>query len=648
MSGTKASLRKCRWVIPIISLVLVCAFPTTSNPVPEQDEHICYKELGPNTQVLEKNGDLYVFKPSNETSGTYKKAAVASSSVRCADAGAKILKKGGSAVDAAIATLLCDGVVSLQSMGIGGGFLMTIWDAKEKKAHFLNAREYAPAAAHETIFTIANEDESVNGGKAIAVPGEIAGYWEAHQKFGILKWAELFEDAIKVCEEGSYVSAYNANNIQKAKEDLENLTYNFTKPLKDILMKPNNNNEFVDIGDRIRRQQLAETLRMIRDGGKDVFYNGKIADDLVSDIKQVGGIIEKKDFQDYTVEWKTPVSTTIKGKTLYSASTPGSGAVLAFILNVLEDSISTATNKSVMYQRITETLKWGYAEKNGIGDFIERNEYNNKTSKEECKVEPWYVKDLKNKGYYFVKRNNEIWDRDCLVSVTSKKLLSKEYANEIKTKIEDSKTYNDYKHYGVDSAGSIDEGTSHTSVYAEDGSAVSVTSTVNHGYGSKVLSEKTGIILNNEMNDYNYPGIDSFFGKPSEFNFVRKGSKLRPLSSMLPTVILNEDQTVRLVIGSAGGPKIISGVVEVIIKNLILGDDIRTSVDKQRINPNFWSMSLQIEPGFDPEVKTYLESIGHKTTIWLDILNTVAAIAVNKDSVTASGDFRRQAGTCGF
>ncbi|XP_001607488.2 glutathione hydrolase 1 proenzyme [Nasonia vitripennis] len=637
------------WIVPILSLVLALAIPATSNPIPEQDDHICYKRPGPNPQVLEKEGDSYVMKPSSETSGSYTKAAVAASSVQCADIGAKMLKKGGSAVDAAIATLLCDGVVSLQGLGIGGGFLMTIWDAQEKKAYFLNAREYAPAAAHETIFTVANKGEAFAGGKAIAVPGEIAGYWEAHQKFGKLPWADLFEDTIKICEEGSHVSAYVANDVRKVKSYLNDSAYGFTKPLKDILMKPNNANELVDIGDRINRQKLAKTLRKISQGGKEIFYNGSIADDLVADIKAAGGIIEKKDFQDYTVTWKTPVSTTIKGKTLYSAPTPGSGAVLAFILNILEDMISEAPNKNVMYQRIAEAFKWGYARRNDIGDFIERDEYNSKTTKEDCEVQPSEEENLKSNGYYFVKRDDKTWDKDCLMAVMLKKLLSKDYAREIRAKIEDDKTYNNYSHYGVEYEGRMDRGTAHASVYAEDGSAVSVTSTINHILGALVLSEKTGIILNNEMDDYSYPGIvNGFLVEPSEFNYVRQGSKLRPMSSMSPTIILNEDQTVRLVIGSAGGTKITTGVAQGIINNIILGEDIKTSLEKRRIHHNLWPMAVQIEPGFDTEVKEYLESIGHNTTGWLVMTNTLAAVAVNKDGVTASGDFRRQAGTCGL
>lgn len=118
---------------------------------------------------------------------------------------------------------------------------------------------------------------------------------------------------------------------------------------------------------------------------------------------------------NFSVEWKTPVSTVINGKTLYSAPTPGSGAVLAFMLNVLEDFLLDAPNKNVMYQRIAETFKWGYARRNEIGDFIQREEYANKKNQADCKVDPKDEAHLKSRGYYFVKQNDSIWDKDCLM-----------------------------------------------------------------------------------------------------------------------------------------------------------------------------------------------------------------------------------------
>ncbi|KAI4499426.1 hypothetical protein M0802_005322 [Mischocyttarus mexicanus] len=541
--------------------------------------------------------DIKFNSPSNI--GQYRQAAVTTNGQECAQIGADILKKNGSAVDAAIAALLCEGVASLHSMGLGGGFLMTIWDAENGTAAYLDARETAPAKANKTMFD-GNPNSSMYGGLAVAVPGELRGYWEAHKKYGKLKWHELFDPTIKLCLVGSvindYLYAYLINKESKIKEE---------STLAEILIDPATGRPW-KVGERIKRPILAETLRLIAKYGPDVFYNGTLTDKMVAEIKSFDGIITREDFVTYSVRWRKPIEINIDNNlTVYTAPPPGSGVILAFIINVLQGIVPT-DNQNVMWHRIVEAFKWAYARRTELGD-------------------PEFVN----------------------IESLLTNLTSSDYSKAIRNEIKDHETSNDPKHYGAVTATTTDSGTAHVSVLAPDGSAVSVTSTINQVFGAMIRSKSTGIIFNDEMDDFSSPNITNGFGvPPSPANFILPGK--RPLSSMSPTIVVGENKIARLVIGAAGGTKITTAIASIMILNLWAGYNIKEAIDAYRIHHQLLPMTVQTEKGYCPDIIQYLRNVKHNVTTFTGIGSAVTAIVNNANGITANSDYRRQGSVAGF
>ncbi|XP_077275212.1 glutathione hydrolase 1 proenzyme [Temnothorax americanus] len=536
---------------------------------------------------------------SSSKLGRYAKGAVSTNGQECSKIGADILSRNGSAVDAAIAALLCEGVACLHSMGLGGGFLMTIWDAKSKTADYLDARETAPMAATEDMFD-GNAKLAMYGGLAVAVPGELMGYWEAHKKYGKLPWSELFEPTIKLCETGSrvndYLAAYLANKEPMIKNE---------SSLAEILINPDTGKPWI-AGDRIKRPKLARTLKLIAEEGPDVFYNGNITDKLVEEITKFKGIITKRDFQQYRAIWKKPIALKMGNLTIYSAPPPGSGAILIFIMNVFR-RLLPVRNEYEMWQRIVETFKWAYARRTELGD-------------------PDFVEGI-----------------DTLLT----NLTSNDYAEMIKGRIKDDSTSQDPAVYGAVTATIEDAGTSHVSVLAPDGSAVSATSTINQVFGAMIRSESTGIIFNDEMDDFSSPNITNGFGlPPSPANFIRPGK--RPLSSMNPTIVVDHKNDVRLVIGAAGGSKITSGVAIGMFLNLWFGYDIKEAIDAHRLHHQLLPMNIQNEKNFCQVTLDYLNKIGHKVITFSGIGSAITAVSKENGLITANSDYRRQGTTAGL
>ncbi|XP_018357572.1 PREDICTED: gamma-glutamyltranspeptidase 1-like [Trachymyrmex cornetzi] len=536
---------------------------------------------------------------SSSKLGRYAKGAVTTNGQECSKIGADILSKNGSAVDAAIAALLCEGVASLHSMGLGGGFLMTIWDANSKTAISLDARETAPMNATEDMFN-GNAHLSMYGGLAIAVPGELKGYWEAYQKYGRIPWPELFEPTIKLCETGSLVNDYLAEYLIEKEPMIKN-----ESSLAEILINPDTNRTWI-AGDRIKRPKLAKTLKLIAKEGPSVFYNGNITDKLVDEITKFKGIITKRDFQEYKAVWRKPVALKMGNLTIYSAPPPGSGAILTFIMNVLR-RLLPVRDENIMWQRIVETFKWAYARRTELGD-------------------PEFVDGI-----------------DELLT----NLTSNDYAEMIKSRIKDNRTSQDPKDYGAITATPEDAGTAHVTVLAPDGSAVSVTSTINQVLGAMIRSESTGIIFNDEMDDFSSPNITNGFGlPPSPANFIRPGK--RPLSSMCPSIVVDHKGDVRLVIGAAGGTKITSGVAIGMLLNLWYDYDIKEAIDARRLHHQLLPMNIQNEKDFCPVTLDHLKKIGHNVTTFSGIGSAITGVSKENGFITANSDYRRQGTTAGL
>ncbi|BHF59045.1 hypothetical protein SprV_0100200000 [Sparganum proliferum] len=438
-----------------------------------------------------KPGDELVKKscrqPFNSSSvlGKYRRLAVSSDAPGCAEQGVDILIRGGSAVDAAITTLLCNGLVNMHSMGIGGGFIMVYYNATERKSYVLDSRETAPAAAREDMFLNRPAADKITGPLAIAVPSEIYGMHSAWKRFGRLPWSELFTNAIKMAEIGTTVTP-----------------------------------------------TLAKEIRLIRPYLKEDFALRAMADDLA----EMGSIITLDDLLNYHPIWRKPIRMQIRrgpvanAKTdfeMHAAPPPSSGVLVGLALNMISKyNYSNESDKQcergyLYYHRVLETFKFVFAKRSHLSD-------------------------------------------EAFLSENATKLLEQlqtlQFADELQSMIVDEHTQN-LNYYGSVWSTANQEGTSHISILADNGDAVAVTSTINTKFGSKMVGRRTGVLFNNEMDDFSSPNSSDYFGlAPARENFIRPGK--RPLSSMSPVIFTHPTNgSVRLVIGASGGSLILTSVV---------------------------------------------------------------------------------------
>lgn len=546
--------------------------------------------------------------PSSTPLGKFRTAAVAADGEPCSQIGRDMLLEGGNAMDAAVAALFCIGVVHPQSAGIGGGFLLTVYDSKTGQGRCLNARETAPMHATQSMFQ-GNASLSQKGALSLGVPGEVAGYWEAHQKYGRLNWSRLVEPSISLAKNGVpvtwHMAAALAQEGPKFKDDpsmKEFIDPKTGQPLKE--------------GDLLQRPVFAETLQRIADNGVNEFYNGSTAQRLVQDVRARGGILTLEDLQNYRPEWQEPVRVHLSGDlTVLASPLPGSGDLAGFILSILDryrhgsDGVAnrSAAFDALTYHRIGEAFKHAYAQRTRLGDPCETC---NATMVEE-------------------------------ILQVVKNLTLPEFADEAFEKIDDATTSQDPAFYGAVQWQPEDHGTSHVSVLDGDGLAVSATTTINLYFGANFASEQTGIILNDEMDDFSSPNITSAFSiPPSPANFIEPGK--RPLSSMVPIVAYRSDTNqTRIVVGAAGGTKITTSVVYTMIRNLWFGETIKEAIDSMRIHHQLFPMTFQYESDFPAQLADSLRDRGHTTSTYLRGA-VVSAVTIEDDGfIYANTDWRK-------
>ncbi|KAJ6638689.1 Scoloptoxin SSD14, partial [Pseudolycoriella hygida] len=488
--------------------------------------------------------------------------AVVANGFECAEIGANILRRNGSAADAAIATLFCEGVSCPQSMGLGGGFILTIYTKSSGKVESLTARETAPSAATVDMYV----NKTVTGPLAIAVPGELKGYWELHKKYGRLSWASLIDPTIELCRRGHVVTSYLARILGPREELIKS-----TPSLAEVFINPATGHVWQE-NDVIKRIALAETLETIANEGVDTLYNnGTIAKKLIAEIQELGGILTIEDLMDYKVRWQDPeASRIVQNYTMYTNPLPATGLLLTFMLNVL-GSFAPTNSLVTSYHRIAEVFKFAYAERTELGDAMFVSGMDQRVEK---------IKDL-------------------------------EFARSTLSKISDLTTNSDYKYYGAQFSIEEDHGTAHINVFAPNGDAVVVTSTINNVLGSKVRSRTTGIIMNDEMDDFGTPGKPNSYGvPPSPANFIAPGK--RPLSSMCPTIIIDNNGDVRMLIGGAGGIKITSSVAYTILRHLYWNESLVDAINAHRIHHQLIPMRLEYDDGLSSTLVNGLKANGHE------------------------------------
>ena len=494
-----------------------------------------------------------------------------------ADAGVEILRQGGNAVDAAVATGFALAVVHPIAGNLGGGGFMLI-RLHDGKSTFIDFREKAPLAATETMYqddkgnVIPNA--SVIGYRSIGTPGSVAGLVYAEKKYGKLGLKRVMAPAIKLAQDGFALTAPEAHELTDP--DLARF------PESRLLFQRNGN--YYHAGETFQQPELAHTLQRIA-ADPDDFYHGKMAQQLVDDLKKGGALITIQDLAQYKVVEREPVVGTFHNYTVISAPPPSSGGVvLLSALNILEglDLSSVGDRTAASMHLITEAWRRAYMDRvNYLGD----PDYNHIP-----------VAELTSKKYA------EAWRKSILPNQASPSASLKRPDGFLPP----PPTSAGQRHDSPD--------TTHYSVVDNEGNAVAVTTTLNDGFGSHVTSASLGFLLNDEMDDFAAKaGVPNMYGLiQGPANAIAPGK--RPLSCMTPTIVL-EDGKLRYVLGSPGGARIITTVGNILLSVTEGGLNIQEAVDAPRFHHQYLPDKLYLEPGFNPQLQAELQKMGYTLSV---------------------------------
>ncbi|GFN83041.1 gamma-glutamyltranspeptidase 1 [Plakobranchus ocellatus] len=536
--------------------------------------------------------------------GFFTYAAVVADSKLASEIGTDIMaRKRGNAVDAAVASLFATGLLSAHSCGLGGGSFIVIYDNERNEWHAIDARESAPGAATEDMY-VGQRGKSRSGGMASGVPGEVMGLWEIHRRLGKLPWSDVVSPSIKLCQAGVPLTQamYTGVSLGLTKD----------KHKQDFAPYFDENGQVKPVGSLIQLPKLARTLQAISDDPTS-FYNGSLAKEIVADLQEEGGIITEDDLRDYKLKWTKPTMLHLPGGyRLHSIPAPGSGPVLSYILNILTgynmkpSDVETSEGEILSYHRIIEAFKFAFGKRTELGDedFVD-------------------------------------------ISQMVKNMVTLSFGEETRALINDSQTQ-PTSYYNPRAAITNDAGTSHLSVIDSQGSAVAVTSTINSYFGSKVKGYRTGIVFNNEMNDFSVPSETNIFGLPaSKANYIRPGK--RPMSSMCPTIIWDENRKrVKLVTGAAGGRMITTTIAKNIIDVLWLNRSLLESVDSKRAHHQLTPNYVFLEKGFSKDIEEGLEAKGHEIRQMRGMPVIQAIDILDNGEIAGTADFRKGGEPMGF
>jgi len=536
------------------------------------------------------------YEPAQKNIALGKNGMVTTQHFLATAVGEKILNSGGNAYDAAIAVGFTLAVVLPRAGNIGGGGFMVIHDSTLNKQFSIDYREKAPINSDKDMYlnsdgTFNDQKLSTFGYLASGVPGTVAGLWEVHSKFGSLEWSKLLEDAIYYAENGFYITPYLSDMLVKYESKLS-----FYPETKKIFQK--NNQDFIN--KKLVQKDLAETLKLIAQYGRDGFYLGSVAEKIHTQMQLNGGLITKDDLENYQPVWRIPLKSTYRDTEIITMGPPSSGGVHVIqMLNILENhNVSKIEHNSSEYiNLLTEIMKYAYAD---------RSKY------------------LGDPDYY---------------KVPVSQIISKNYAKTINEKINVGKVTPSSVIYPGTFSDNESYETTHFSIVDKDGNAVSSTYTLNSTFGSGVVIKDTGILMNNEMDDFAAaPGIPNQFGLlGAEANQIVPGK--RPLSSMTPTIVM-KDGDFFLTTGSPGGSRIITAVLQSIINIVDYGMNLEEANAAKRIHHQWQPDLLQIESSIDPEIKNQLLELKYNIKI-INPATCLQTIMYKDNMYYGYGDFRR-------
>ena len=483
------------------------------------------------------------------------------------DVGAAILREGGNAIDAAVAVGYALAVTHPVAGNLGGGGFMTIHLAGGKDT-FINFREKAPLAATRTMYLDAAgnpvPDRSLKGYLAAGVPGTVLGLETARQKYGTMSREALIAPAIRLADGGFVLVRGDVDDF-----DPQDRHFREEPNVAAIFLR---DGRYPEPGERLVQKELAHTLTLIRDGGADAFYRGPIAAAVAAANAAHGGLLTEADFAAYTVNESAPVSCRYRGYTVLSAPPPSSGGVvLCEMLQVLDayPLKDYGFHSSAELQVMTEAMR---------SAFYDRNTY--------------------------------LGDPDYIANPTAR-LLSSAHTAEMRARIHPGKAGSSAS-LGAGSAGRDKRHTTHFSVVDRFGNAVSVTYTLNDNFGAEVIAGDTGFFLNDEMDDFSAkPGASNLYGLvEGEANSIAPGK--RPLSSMTPTIVLKDGKPV-LVVGTPGGARIITTVLEIIVNVIDHGMTLQEAIDAPRVHHQWLPDTVAGEPfAISADTRAALTRMGYR------------------------------------
>ena len=513
-----------------------------------------------------------------------QKGMVVSTHHAAAAAGAKILEQGGNAIDAAVATAFAVGVAQPFSAGVGGGAFALV-RLEDGTIHALDARETAPAAATKTMYVEPGvpEHASVRGPLAVAVPSFVPGMLELLEKHGTMSLKQVLAPAVELAEEGVVIGRYHARFASFMRGRFAPEQFPETYRIQFAPFDPKTMR-----GKVLVQKDLGKSLRLLAKRGGSVFRDGPVARAIVAEVQKQGGLLTLDDLRNYSPRWRKPVLGTYRGLRVASFPPPSSGgAVLVQALNILEgfDLSGLRAGGAPAMHLVTEAMKLAFAD-----------------------------------------RAAYMGDSD-FVNVPIERLVSKGYAKTQRARIDANKATR------ISAPGKIpeDAGTTHLSVTDAQGRAVALTMTINTPYGSGITAPGTGVVLNNEMDDFavakdtpNSYGLIDTRGA----NLVAPGK--RPLSSMTPT-ILDRDGALFMVSGSPGGPRIISTTLLTVLNVVDWKMDAQAAASAARYHHQWDPNRLRVEPDFADEVISALEARGHDVERSSRTWSAAEVIVVDQD-----------------
>lgn len=513
--------------------------------------------------------ELFTVNVNGQETQSYKHAAVVSAHPEASKVGVAIIKQGGNAVDAAIAVQFALAVVYPNAGNIGGGGFM-VYRSSTGGTDALDYREKAPEKASRDMYLDekgnAITDKSLYGGLASGVPGTVDGMVKAHNKYGKLKWKRDIQPAIELAERGFVITEQQASELNKHKKDFQKYNRRPTAFVKEGQWKA---------GDILKQPELAATLKLIRDKGRAGFYEGEVATAIVNSMQYTRGIITTADLKNYQSVWRNTVSGTYKNYKVISMPPPSSGGIALLTMLKQIDKYPLS--------------KWGFQQDSTVQLMVE----------------------VERRAY--ADRASYLGDPDFFKVPQSALLDSNYIANRAKdisfTAATPSSEIKPGKLPAYES-----EQTTHYSIVDSQGNAVSVTTTLNGFYGSHVVVEGGGFILNNEMDDFSVkPGSPNMYGLVGgEANAIVPGKRM--LSSMTPSII-EENGKLRMVVGTPGGSTIITSIFQTILNVLAFGKDMQAAVAAPRFHHQWLPDTIYVEKGaIDPGTRVKLEGKGYKIT----------------------------------